>query len=113
MIHQKEGESVTEHKRLAENIQTRMAFYVSNDRDHFDENKEAGFFFCKPLSLLFDADVTNANSPCGCCSSTNNGGAAVTGSKTIRCCKMVEKWLYWKKKRGHPGTEADIWTRRC
>ena len=58
---------MTEHKRLAEIIQTRMAFYVSNlrisnDRDYFDENKEAEYFFCKPLSLLFDADVTNANS---------------------------------------------------
>lgn len=58
---------MTEHNRLVENIQTKMAFYVSNlrisnDRDYYDENKEAEYFFCKPLSLLFDADVTNVNS---------------------------------------------------
>ena len=58
---------MTEHNRLVENIQTKMAFYISNlrisnDRDYFDENKEAEFFFRKPLSLLFDANVTNANS---------------------------------------------------
>ena len=58
---------MTEHKRLVENIQNRMAFYVSNlkistDRDYFDDHKEAEYFFCKPLSLLFDAKVTNINS---------------------------------------------------
>ena len=35
---------MTEHKRLVENIQKKMAFYISNlrisnDRDYFDENK--------------------------------------------------------------------------
>jgi len=49
-IQKKEGEFVTEHKRLVENIQAKMAFYVSNlrisnDRDYFDENKEAEYFF--------------------------------------------------------------------
>ena len=58
---------MTEHKRLVENIQKKMAFYISNlrisnDRDYFDENKEAEYFFCEPLSLLFDAEVTNVNS---------------------------------------------------
>ena len=58
---------MTEHKRLVDNIQSRLAFYVSNlkistDRDYFDEHKEAEYFFCKPLSLLFDANVTNINS---------------------------------------------------
>lgn len=58
---------MSEHKRLVDNIRTRMAFYVNdlrigNDLDYFDENKEAEYFFRKPLSLLFDADVTNVNS---------------------------------------------------
>ena len=57
---------MTEHERLVKNIQRRMAFYVSNleistDRDYFDDHKEAEYFFRKPLSLLFDADVTNVN----------------------------------------------------
>lgn len=57
---------MTEHERLVKHIEYKLAFYeaslkISNGRDYFDENKEAEYFFCKPLSLLFDARVTDAN----------------------------------------------------